>query len=60
MTVRPNNSGVNVIVRYITRAHERYDLRSRLYREVVELLQRKQIPQAVPETAAPKSVSKPG
>ena len=44
ISVRPTGMGVNVVVRYITRAHERYDLRSRLYARVVELLRRQNIP----------------
>ena len=44
ISVRPTGMGVNVLVRYITRAHERYELRSRLYAAVVELLRRQNIP----------------
>ena len=44
MNVRPTSVGVSVLVRYITRAHERYELRSRLYAAVVELLRKKNIP----------------
>jgi small-conductance mechanosensitive channel len=36
--VRPTTLGVNVIVRYITRAHERHEQRSRLFHQIVELL----------------------
>lgn len=43
ITVRPTTLGVNVIVRYITRAHERHEVRSRLFRQVVELLRSKHI-----------------
>lgn len=38
INVRPTAGGVNVNVRYITRAHERYEMRTRLYREIVGLL----------------------
>jgi len=41
--VRPTQLGVNVIVRYITRAHERHELRSRLFHKIVELLRNAQI-----------------
>jgi small-conductance mechanosensitive channel len=44
INVRPTNIGVNILVRYITRAHERYELRTRLYREVVQLLRNRNIP----------------
>ncbi len=40
----PTNLGVNIQVRYITRAHERYEVRTRLYAAVVELLRRRNIP----------------
>jgi small-conductance mechanosensitive channel len=38
MSVRPTGSGVDVRVRYLTRANERHEVRARLYREVVDLL----------------------
>ena len=37
-TVVPTASGVEIHVRYITRAPERHEARRRLYREVVALL----------------------
>jgi small-conductance mechanosensitive channel len=54
MGVRPTAVGVNVQVRYLTRARERQEVRSRLYRAVVELLHQKN----VPESAA-AGISKP-
>ncbi|MGC1911633.1 MAG: mechanosensitive ion channel family protein, partial [Candidatus Acidiferrales bacterium] len=48
LSVKPSGSGVTVSVRYITRVNERYEVRSRVYREVVELLRNKDLP----ETAA--------
>jgi small-conductance mechanosensitive channel len=41
--VRPTTLGVNVVVRYITQAHKRHEVRSRLFRQVVELLRSKHI-----------------
>ena len=38
INVRPTGSGVNINVRYITRAHQRYEMRTKIYREIVELL----------------------
>ncbi len=38
--VRPSAGGMRVLVRYITRAHERHRLRTRLYQVAVELLGR--------------------
>ena len=37
VSVRPTGAGVTLAVRYITRAHERLDERSRLYRAILEL-----------------------
>jgi small-conductance mechanosensitive channel len=44
LSVKPTSQGVNIIVRYIARAHERYELRSRLYSAVVQLLRSHNIP----------------
>ena len=44
VNLKPTNIGVNIQVRYITRAHERYDVRSRLYASVVDLLRKRNIP----------------
>ena len=41
INVKPTDMGVNITVRYITRAHERFEMRSRLYRAIVELLHTK-------------------
>ncbi len=38
INVRPSGGGITVMVRYIARAHERYELKTRLYREIAELL----------------------
>jgi hypothetical protein len=48
--------GVNVLVRYITRANERQEVRSRLYRGVVELLRRLNISQPPTAEEPPQSV----
>lgn len=38
INVRPTNLGVNLIVRYAVNAHNRYEVRTRLYQAIVELL----------------------
>lgn len=38
INVRPSGGGIRVMVRYIARAHERYEMKMRLYREIAELL----------------------
>jgi small-conductance mechanosensitive channel len=56
LSVRPTALGVNVVLRYITRARERYEVRARLYRAVVELLHKKKIPASATATPSPQSV----
>jgi len=55
--VRPTTLGVNVIVRYITRANERHELRSRLFHQIVELLRSKHIASGPLEIQAAQSTS---
>lgn len=52
VSVQPSilNSNINVVVRYLTRANERYEVRSRLNRAVVGLVHG----ETIPETAAGK------
>ncbi len=38
INVRPVGGGIAVMVRYITRAQDRYEMKTRLYREIAELL----------------------
>ncbi len=52
INLRPTTSGVELHVRYITRAHERYAVRNRLNQQVVQLLHRKQVPVASATGAA--------
>lgn len=37
-SLRPSASGIDVLVRYVTRASERFDLRNRLYQRLIEVL----------------------
>jgi small-conductance mechanosensitive channel len=53
--VRPTTLGVNVIVRYITRANERHEQRSRLFHQIVELLRSKHIAAGPLESQAVQS-----
>jgi hypothetical protein len=36
--MRPASSGVDIIVRYVTRAGDRFDMRNHLYQAVIDLL----------------------
>jgi small-conductance mechanosensitive channel len=52
INLKPTSLGVEVTVRYIARAHERYELRTRLYREVVKLLRSRNIPEVAGRVTA--------
>jgi small-conductance mechanosensitive channel len=45
---RPAASGVDIVVRYVTRAGDRFDMRNRLYQSVIDLLHKQQ-PDDIPE-----------
>jgi small-conductance mechanosensitive channel len=45
---RPAASGVDIVVRYVTRAGDRFDMRNRLYQSVINLLHKQQ-PDDMPE-----------
>jgi small-conductance mechanosensitive channel len=51
ISVRPGSAGFEIAVRYVTRANERHQQRSKLFQSIVELLRGKNIPQA--SVAAP-------
>jgi small-conductance mechanosensitive channel len=59
ISVRPSGSGFEILVRYVTRANERQQQRSKLYFAIVELLRRKNIPQpaAPPAPAGPTAAA---
>ena len=38
VNLRPSGSGIDLVVRYVTRASERFDTRNRLYQHAIELL----------------------
>lgn len=59
LDVRPTALGVNVVVRYITRANERHQVRARLYHAIVELLQKKKVYGSAVSTPSAKVVSGP-
>jgi hypothetical protein len=42
VNLRPTSSGIDIQLRYVTRAPERSELRGRLYRHIIELLHEKQ------------------
>lgn len=52
ISVRPSVGGVNVLVRYLTRARDRQQVRSRLYQSVVELLHGRNLPEVATVNAS--------
>jgi small-conductance mechanosensitive channel len=54
LSVRPSGSGITVVLRYITRANERFEVRARIYKAVVDLLRKKQIPESAVAPPNPK------
>jgi small-conductance mechanosensitive channel len=55
LSVRPTGAGITVVLRYITRANERFEVRARIYKAVVDLLRKKQIPESAVTTAGSKA-----
>lgn len=49
INVKPVIGGVEVAVRYITRANERYQLRSKLYQSAMNLISKKEVPVSLSE-----------
>jgi len=54
VNLRPTTAGVEVHVRYITRAQERFATRTHLYQSLVDLLHRKRMPEAAESVMAAK------
>jgi small-conductance mechanosensitive channel len=55
VNLRPAGNGFSVEVRYVTRASERFQMRNRLYRRVIDLLQKPSAnPASLPESADPR------
>jgi small-conductance mechanosensitive channel len=46
--MRPGASGIDIVVRYVTRASERFEVRNRLYERVIGLLNKPPAPQPGP------------
>jgi small-conductance mechanosensitive channel len=42
--MRPADSGIDILVRYVTRAQDRFEMRNKLYKSVIELLQKPATP----------------
>jgi hypothetical protein len=54
VNLRPGSSGIDILVRYVTRASERVDTRNRLYQLVLDVMQKsKEANQAAPANNNP-------
>ncbi|MCU1342793.1 MAG: hypothetical protein JWN92_2216, partial [Candidatus Acidoferrum typicum] len=58
ISIRPTGSGFEIHLRYVTRANQRYQQRSKLYSEIVEMLRRRNIPQSAQPTPTPTPAAK--
>jgi hypothetical protein len=45
--MRPAASGIDILVRYVTRAGDRFEMRNKLYQTVIELLHKREGAEAV-------------
>ncbi len=54
MSIKPSGGGVDVRVRYLTRANDRHETRAKLYHEVVDLLHGDATPTTPEAAVAPK------
>jgi small-conductance mechanosensitive channel len=51
ISVRPANLGFEILVRYVTRANERHQQRSKIFLDIVEVLRQRNIPHPLPSLA---------
>jgi small-conductance mechanosensitive channel len=60
ISLTTSGSGINILVRYIARVRDRQQIRARIYRDIVELLHQKHLPDttSVGDTSAPDLVRK--
>jgi hypothetical protein len=67
ISITTSGSGITILVRYITRVRDRQEVRSKIYREIVELLRSKNLPDTAavstpesgPSSAPPSSPNAP-
>jgi small-conductance mechanosensitive channel len=57
VNMRPAGSGVDLLVRYVTRAADRLEVRNRLYERVIDVLNKPQQPQIVISTSQPSNLT---
>ena len=58
--MRPGASGINIVVRYVTRASDRFEVRNRLYQSVIGLLNKPATGQPGPDEPGPSQPAPAG
>ncbi len=46
VSLRPSATGVDIVVRYVTRASDRFEMRSRLYKRIMDATQQRTLPES--------------
>jgi small-conductance mechanosensitive channel len=59
VNLRPSSAGVDLLVRYVTRASQRFGVRNRLYQRVIDLLQKEGRPVPADETHGDGNAERP-
>jgi len=59
VNLRPSGSGIELLVRYVTRASERFGVRNRIYQHVIELLHEESAPTPADETHGTGEAERP-
>jgi small-conductance mechanosensitive channel len=59
VNLRPSSTGIDLRVRYVTRASERFVVRNRLYQHVIDLLQKESSPTPAEETHGAGDAKRP-
>ena len=59
VNLRPSGSGIELLIRYVTRASERFGVRNRLYQNVIELMHKESAPVSADESRAVGNAEQP-
>ena len=59
VNLRPSGAGIDLLVRYVTRASQRFGVRNRLYQSVIDLLQKEGKPAPADETHGAGEAERP-
>jgi hypothetical protein len=59
VNLRPSGSGIELLIRYVTRASERFGVRNRLYQQVIELTHKESVEAPADESRAASETERP-